>query len=100
MLGRALRALGGGELQDSRMRRRVQKNRCALLQNKQASPRCATSDLSPLVSSMFTSGRVPSPTSAGVAGGTDQAQWEDITGTTKLVYANECANFTTNVSAR
>nr|XP_027795033.1 ankyrin-1 isoform X1 [Marmota flaviventris] len=35
-----------------------------------------------------------------VIGGTEQAQWEDITGTTKLVYANECANFTTNVSAR
>uniref|UniRef100_A0A4X1U901 ZU5 domain-containing protein n=1 Tax=Sus scrofa TaxID=9823 RepID=A0A4X1U901_PIG len=35
-----------------------------------------------------------------VIGGTDQAQWEDITGTTKLVYANECATFTTNVSAR
>ncbi|XP_052018022.1 ankyrin-1 isoform X3 [Apodemus sylvaticus] len=35
-----------------------------------------------------------------VIGGTDQAQWEDITGTTKLLYANECANFTTNVSAR
>ncbi|XP_065803561.1 ankyrin-1 isoform X4 [Muntiacus reevesi] len=35
-----------------------------------------------------------------VIGGTDQAQWEDITGTTKLVYANECAAFTTNVSAR
>uniref|UniRef100_A0A8C8VPM5 Ankyrin 1 n=1 Tax=Pelusios castaneus TaxID=367368 RepID=A0A8C8VPM5_9SAUR len=35
-----------------------------------------------------------------VIGGTSQAQWEDITGTTKLVYANECANFTTNVSAR
>ncbi|KAM4802590.1 ankyrin-1 isoform X2 [Urocitellus parryii] len=35
-----------------------------------------------------------------VIGGTDRAQWEDITGTTKLVYANECANFTTNVSAR
>ncbi|XP_050795786.1 ankyrin-1 isoform X8 [Gopherus flavomarginatus] len=35
-----------------------------------------------------------------VIGGTGQAQWEDITGTTKLVYANECANFTTNVSAR
>lgn len=34
------------------------------------------------------------------AGGTAQAQWEDITGTTKLVYENECANFTTNVSAR
>ncbi|KAK7895326.1 hypothetical protein WMY93_020651 [Mugilogobius chulae] len=28
------------------------------------------------------------------------AQWEDITGTTKLMYANNCANFTTNVSAR
>ncbi|KAK1341882.1 hypothetical protein QTO34_016633 [Cnephaeus nilssonii] len=36
----------------------------------------------------------------GIGGGTDQAQWEDITGTTKLVYANECATFTTNVSAR
>ncbi|XP_075715017.1 ankyrin-1 isoform X2 [Rhinoderma darwinii] len=35
-----------------------------------------------------------------VTGGTAPAQWEDITGTTKLVYANECANFTTNVSAR
>ncbi|XP_040098932.1 ankyrin-1 isoform X2 [Oryx dammah] len=35
-----------------------------------------------------------------VIGGTDQAQWEDITGTTKLVYAHECATFTTNVSAR
>ncbi|XP_009467175.1 PREDICTED: ankyrin-1, partial [Nipponia nippon] len=35
-----------------------------------------------------------------VIGGTAQAQWEDITGTTKLSYENECANFTTNVSAR
>ncbi|XP_075031011.1 ankyrin-1 isoform X3 [Calonectris borealis] len=35
-----------------------------------------------------------------VIGGTAQARWEDITGTTKLVYENECANFTTNVSAR
>ncbi|XP_047447778.1 ankyrin-1a isoform X9 [Mugil cephalus] len=35
-----------------------------------------------------------------VIGGTAPAQWEDITGTTKLVYANECASFTTNVSAR
>ncbi|XP_040202129.1 ankyrin-1 isoform X5 [Rana temporaria] len=35
-----------------------------------------------------------------VTGGTAPAQWEDITGTTKLIYANECANFTTNVSAR
>lgn len=43
---------------------------------------------------------VPQPTCVPVAGGTDQAQWEDITGTTKLVYANECAAFTTNVSAR
>lgn len=42
----------------------------------------------------------PSPTCVALVGGTDQAQWEDITGTTKLVYANECANFTTNVSAR
>lgn len=35
-----------------------------------------------------------------VTGGTAPAQWEDITGTTKLMYANNCANFTTNVSAR
>ncbi|KAM6965511.1 ankyrin-1-like [Aplochiton taeniatus] len=35
-----------------------------------------------------------------VIGGTAPAQWEDITGTTKLVYTNGCANFTTNVSAR
>ncbi|KAM9822888.1 ankyrin-1a isoform 2-T2 [Syngnathus typhle] len=35
-----------------------------------------------------------------VIGGTAAAQWEDITGTTKLVYAKECASFTTNVSAR
>ncbi|XP_034048571.1 ankyrin-1 isoform X1 [Thalassophryne amazonica] len=35
-----------------------------------------------------------------VIGGTAAAQWEDITGTTKLMYANNCANFTTNVSAR
>ncbi|XP_034452754.1 ankyrin-1a isoform X5 [Hippoglossus hippoglossus] len=35
-----------------------------------------------------------------VIGGTAPAQWEDITGTTKLVYANDCAGFTTNVSAR
>ncbi|CAK6966507.1 ankyrin-1a isoform X1 [Scomber scombrus] len=35
-----------------------------------------------------------------VIGGTAPAQWEDITGTTKLMYASECANFTTNVSAR
>lgn len=34
------------------------------------------------------------------SGGTAPAQWEDITGTTKLMYANTCANFTTNVSAR
>lgn len=33
-------------------------------------------------------------------GGTAPAQWEDITGTTKLLYANDCASFTTNVSAR
>lgn len=33
-------------------------------------------------------------------GGTAPAQWEDITGTTKLLYGNDCANFTTNVSAR
>uniref|UniRef100_A0A4W3H8M1 Ankyrin 1, erythrocytic a n=1 Tax=Callorhinchus milii TaxID=7868 RepID=A0A4W3H8M1_CALMI len=35
-----------------------------------------------------------------VIGGTAAAQWEDITGTTKLLNANGCANFTTNVSAR
>ncbi|NXD27600.1 ANK1 protein, partial [Spelaeornis formosus] len=35
-----------------------------------------------------------------VIGGTAQAQWEDITGTTKLIYENECANFTTNISCR
>uniref|UniRef100_A0A8C4ELE3 Ankyrin-1 n=1 Tax=Dicentrarchus labrax TaxID=13489 RepID=A0A8C4ELE3_DICLA len=35
-----------------------------------------------------------------VIGGTAPAQWEDITGTTKLMYAKNCANFTTNVSAR
>ncbi|XP_035382909.1 ankyrin-1 isoform X1 [Electrophorus electricus] len=35
-----------------------------------------------------------------VIGGTAPAQWEDITGTTKLLYSNSCANFTTNVSAR
>uniref|UniRef100_A0A8C6LN22 Ankyrin 1 n=1 Tax=Nothobranchius furzeri TaxID=105023 RepID=A0A8C6LN22_NOTFU len=35
-----------------------------------------------------------------VIGGTAPAQWEDITGTTKLMYAHSCASFTTNVSAR
>ncbi|XP_043938927.1 ankyrin-1 isoform X2 [Protopterus annectens] len=35
-----------------------------------------------------------------VIGGTAPAQWEDITGTTKLIYAEGCATFTTNVSAR
>ncbi|XP_061585164.1 ankyrin-1a [Cololabis saira] len=35
-----------------------------------------------------------------VIGGTAPAQWEDITGTTKLNYAHACASFTTNVSAR
>ncbi|XP_053726029.1 ankyrin-1-like isoform X27 [Synchiropus splendidus] len=35
-----------------------------------------------------------------VIGGTASAQWEDITGTTKLIYSNQCASFTTNVSAR
>ncbi|KAF3702195.1 Ankyrin-1 [Channa argus] len=40
-----------------------------------------------------------SPRDAG-EGGTAPAQWEDITGTTKLMYAHNCANFTTNVSAR
>ncbi|XP_032869910.1 ankyrin-1 isoform X2 [Amblyraja radiata] len=35
-----------------------------------------------------------------VIGGTGAALWEDITGTTKLLHANDCVNFTTNVSAR
>ncbi|XP_069774149.1 ankyrin-1-like isoform X1 [Narcine bancroftii] len=35
-----------------------------------------------------------------VIGGTGMAQWEDITGTTKLIHIDDCANFTTNVSAR
>ncbi|KAF7200299.1 transcript variant X6, partial [Nothobranchius furzeri] len=35
-----------------------------------------------------------------LSGGTASAQWEDITGTTKLAYTNDCASFTTNVSAR
>uniref|UniRef100_A0A3B3SKH6 Ankyrin 1 n=1 Tax=Paramormyrops kingsleyae TaxID=1676925 RepID=A0A3B3SKH6_9TELE len=35
-----------------------------------------------------------------VIGGTSSAQWEDITGTTKLMCCGNCANFTTNVSAR
>ncbi|KAM6944413.1 ankyrin-1a [Lycodopsis pacificus] len=35
-----------------------------------------------------------------VIGGTAPAQWEDITGTTKLMYAKDSASFTTNVSAR
>lgn len=45
-------------------------------------------------------GKAPRSALLSAAGGTAQAQWEDITGTTKLVYENECANFTTNVSAR
>lgn len=71
-----------------------------------ASPRCAclcpgTLALTAVASSVSLFQRLfASPFSAPVAGGTDQAQWEDITGTTKLVYANECATFTTNVSAR
>ncbi|KAM9550799.1 ankyrin-3 isoform 9-T9 [Guaruba guarouba] len=35
-----------------------------------------------------------------ITGGTSPAQWEDITGTTPLTFANDCASFTTNVSAR
>ncbi|XP_070272967.1 ankyrin-2 isoform X32 [Myotis yumanensis] len=35
-----------------------------------------------------------------ITGGTTPAQWEDITGTTPLNFVNECASFTTNVSAR
>ncbi|XP_046870687.1 LOW QUALITY PROTEIN: ankyrin-1-like [Hypomesus transpacificus] len=35
-----------------------------------------------------------------VIGGTAPAQWEDITGTTKLMYANNCANFTTTCLGR
>jgi len=33
-------------------------------------------------------------------GGTSSAQWEDITGTTQLVFSNDCVSFTTTVSAR
>lgn len=43
---------------------------------------------------------LPHPRPVWFPGGTAPAQWEDITGTTKLIYANECASFTTNVSAR
>ncbi|XP_010189251.1 PREDICTED: ankyrin-3, partial [Mesitornis unicolor] len=35
-----------------------------------------------------------------ITGGTSPAQWEDITGTTPLTFANDCVSFTTNVSAR
>uniref|UniRef100_A0A8C1UCA7 Ankyrin 2 n=1 Tax=Cyprinus carpio TaxID=7962 RepID=A0A8C1UCA7_CYPCA len=35
-----------------------------------------------------------------ITGGTTPAQWEDITGTTPLTFTNDCASFTTNVSAR
>ncbi|XP_060789279.1 ankyrin-2b isoform X5 [Neoarius graeffei] len=35
-----------------------------------------------------------------ITGGTTPAQWEDITGTTPLNFINDCASFTTNVSAR
>ncbi|MFT7807796.1 ankyrin-3-like isoform X4 [Arapaima gigas] len=35
-----------------------------------------------------------------ITGGTNPAQWEDITGTTPLSFTNECVSFTTNVSAR
>jgi len=34
------------------------------------------------------------------AGGTSPAQWEDITGTTQLTFADDCVSFTTTVSAR
>ncbi|KAI4878948.1 hypothetical protein NFI96_014444, partial [Prochilodus magdalenae] len=43
---------------------------------------------------------IDNPVPLHFLGGTAPAQWEDITGTTKLVYASDCANFTTNVSAR
>jgi len=33
-------------------------------------------------------------------GGTNSAQWEDITGTTQLIFTNDCVSFTTTVSAR
>uniref|UniRef100_H3CI87 Ankyrin 2 n=1 Tax=Tetraodon nigroviridis TaxID=99883 RepID=H3CI87_TETNG len=35
-----------------------------------------------------------------ITGGTTPAQWEDITGTTPLTFADDCVSFTTNVSAR
>lgn len=35
-----------------------------------------------------------------VLGGTSPAQWEDITGTTPLIFTNDCVSFTTTVSAR
>ena len=38
--------------------------------------------------------------SVSTAGGTSPAQWEDITGTTPLVFINDCVSFTTTVSAR
>lgn len=34
------------------------------------------------------------------AGGSSPAQWEDITGTTPLTFADDCISFTTTVSAR
>jgi len=35
-----------------------------------------------------------------ITGGTAPAQWEDITGTTQLTFANDAVSFTTTVSAR
>ncbi|XP_029115097.1 ankyrin-2 [Scleropages formosus] len=35
-----------------------------------------------------------------ITGGTNPAQWEDITGSTPLSFTNDCVSFTTNVSAR
>ncbi|XP_049274824.1 ankyrin-2 isoform X9 [Rhipicephalus sanguineus] len=34
------------------------------------------------------------------AGGTNKAQWEDVTGSTPLTFVNDCVSFTTTVSAR
>ncbi|KPP58152.1 hypothetical protein Z043_124044, partial [Scleropages formosus] len=42
----------------------------------------------------------PSNISPLLPGGTNPAQWEDITGSTPLSFTNDCVSFTTNVSAR
>ncbi|XP_049528433.1 uncharacterized protein LOC119435128 isoform X40 [Dermacentor silvarum] len=35
-----------------------------------------------------------------ITGGTNKAQWEDVTGSTPLTFVNDCVSFTTTVSAR